>query len=216
MDCYSSIWRGIQYDWQNLAEIFVVCRRCHRPSIQIVSQRETGEPFRDLCKKRNKLASVNVALNDIVKFERMVTLRDNHHFEIPDHIPEPVASVLEEANSCLASECFNAAAAMYRLALDIATKQKLPSDGEPNSKIRRSLGLRLEWMFETQVIPLDLHELAKCITQDGNDGAHDGTVGKEDAEDLQDFAFELLRRLFTEPERLRLAQQRRTQRRTTA
>jgi hypothetical protein len=51
------------------------------------------------------------------------------------------------------------------------------------------------------------------VREDGNDGAHDGTLGKEDAEDLLDFTTALLERIYTEPERLRLAQERREKRR---
>ena len=79
--------------------------------------------------------------------------------------------VVEEANSCLASQCFNAAGAMYRLALDLATKDLLPDEGEPNAKTRRSLGLRVPWLFDNGKIPADLKSLAECLQQDGNDGA---------------------------------------------
>jgi hypothetical protein len=59
-----------------------------------------------------------------------------------------------------------------------------------------------------------LRELAKCIREDANDGAHVGNLSKEDAEDLLDFTTTLLERLFTEPRRLELANERRQQRRT--
>jgi hypothetical protein len=49
--------------------------------------------------------------------------------------------------------------------------------------------------------------------EDGNDGAHAGTLTKEDAEDLLDFATALFERMYTEPERLRLARERREKRR---
>jgi hypothetical protein len=52
-----------------------------------------------------------------------------------------------------------------------------------------------------------------CIKEDGNDGAHEGTLKKEDAEDILDFTVALLSRLYTEPERLRLAKLRRDKRR---
>jgi len=47
-----------------------------------------------------------------------------------------------------------------------------------------------------------------------NDGAHAGSLTKVDAEDLLDFTTSLLERLFTEPERLKLAEARRAARRT--
>jgi hypothetical protein len=58
-----------------------------------------------------------------------------------------------------------------------------------------------------------VREISTCIREDGNDGAHQGTLTKEDAEDLLDFTTALLERLFTEPRRLEIAQERRKERR---
>jgi len=71
----------------------------------------------------------------------------------------------------------------------------------------------LEWLFRNKLIAAELESLSACIREDGNDGAHAGTLSQTDAEDLQDFTFELLERMYTEPERLRLAKERRDQRR---
>jgi hypothetical protein len=59
----------------------------------------------------------------------------------------------------------------------------------------------------------DLRELSKAIREDGNDGAHQGTLTKGDAEDLLDFTVALLKRVYTEPKQLELAEERRKQRR---
>jgi hypothetical protein len=64
-------------------------------------------------------------------------------------------------------------------------------------------------------LPSDLRELAKCIREDANDGAHVGNLTKEVAEDLLDFKTALLERLFTEPKRLKLAEVRRRARRSS-
>jgi|ERR1700727_2702241 hypothetical protein len=108
---------------------------------------------------------------------------------------------------------------MFRLCTDLATRPLLPDrldtgSEQPNSKTRRDLGLRLAWLFDKQLLPLNLRELAKCVREDANDGAHVGNLTKEDAEDLVDFTEALLERLFTEPERLRLAEERRNKRRS--
>jgi Domain of unknown function (DUF4145) len=71
----------------------------------------------------------------------------------------------------------------------------------------------LQWLFERGYLPSDLRELSTCIREDGNDGAHAGTLTKQDAEDLLDFTRALLERLYTEPQRLRLAEERRRMRR---
>src|SRR5262245_38359493 len=103
---------------------------------------------------------------------------------------------------------------MFRLCVDISTRSLLPKPDQPGTtqptaKERRDLGLRLAWLFKNHHLPPSLEELAKCIREDGNDGAHMGSLGQEDAEDLLDFTVALLERLYTEPERLRLAQERR-------
>ena len=109
----------------------------------------------------------------------------------------------------------NAAATMFRLCMDIATRQMLPEKDEQglNANIRRNLGLRLPWLFDTKRLPEALRDLSACVKDDGNDGAHEGTLSKVDADDLLDFTIALLERLYTEPERLKLAKSRRDARR---
>jgi hypothetical protein len=82
-----------------------------------------------------------------------------------------------------------------------------------NNTIRRNLGLRLPWLFDTGRLPEDLRELSSCVKDYGNEGAHEGLLEKEDAEDILDFTYELLERIFTKPRRVQLAQERRLARR---
>jgi hypothetical protein len=73
----------------------------------------------------------------------------------------------------------------------------LPKEDVPglNNKTRRDLGLRLPWLFERGILPSDLRDLSSCIREDGNDGAHQGTLTKEEAGDLLDFTNALLAQL---------------------
>ena len=155
------------------------------------------------------------SLNDFVTFVRVVSVDDRVANDPPEHLPPLIDAIFREGNKCLSVQCWNAAAAMYRLALDIVTKELLPTDTsvEPNSRVRRSLGLRMGWLFANSSLPKDLQNLADCIREDGNDGAHDASLSEQDANDLSDFIFELLRRIFTEPEKLKLAEDRRAARR---
>ncbi len=104
---------------------------------------------------------------------------------------------------------------MFRLCVDLATRAMLPKENTDglNAKVRRDLGLRLPWLFAHGLLPETLKDLSFCIKEDGNDGAHAGTLIQPDAEDLMDFTTALLERMYTEPERLRLAQERRDSRR---
>lgn len=110
---------------------------------------------------------------------------------------------------------WNAAAAMLRLAIDLATKPLLPEQFTPglNRRTRRDLAPRLEWLFNNGLLAIELQQLSDCIREDGNDGAHAGTLEQKDAEELVDFAEAMFERLYTEPERLRLAVERRKKRR---
>src|SRR5207237_678306 len=147
------------------------------------------------------------SLNTHFDVERYVSIRDVVTQRPPDHVPEAVADAFKEGAACLSIECYNAASAMFRLCVDLVTKPLLPHPEDqskpqpPNNRTRRDLGPRLAWMFESSILPSDLKELARCVREDGNDGAHMGSLTAEDAADLLDFTTMLLERLITEPER---------------
>ena len=105
---------------------------------------------------------------------------------------------------------------MFRLCIDLVTSSFLPEENSNglNNRIRRSLGLRLPWLFDNNLLPETLRDLSSCIKEDGNDGAHAGTLEESDAEDILDFTRALLERLYTEPKKLELAAERRAARRT--
>lgn len=118
----------------------------------------------------------------------------------------------------MAVECFNAGGTMFRLCLDAATKDvlaKLPDPSIVPKKVRYSLGFRVEWLIENGHLSEALRDLAECVKEDGNDGAHDGTLTAADAEDLRDFTSALLERLYTEPAKLKAAKGRREARRAS-
>ena len=73
--------------------------------------------------------------------------------------------------------------------------------------------MRLPWLFANGKLPADLHDLSTAIKDDGNDGAHQGTLTKVEAEDLLDFTKALLERVYIEPKKLQLAKERQQQRR---
>lgn len=215
-DVFASVVVAFKFRWQQLVEVSCICRSCHRMSTHLVSRQSANEELHKFfggLHSKNATSSYKGSLNDIVSFERHISLRDREVEAPPEHLSSEIETIILEANSCLSAECWNASAAMYRLALDVATKVLLHNGDEPNARTRRSLGLRLTWLFQNGGLPKELEPLANCVQQDGNDGAHDGTLTKVDAEDLHDFAYELLRRLYTEPARLRIAKERREARR---
>jgi hypothetical protein len=209
------------HGWQRWFEAFCVCRHCHNSIIFVLAQKPTGEP--DFWAK-NSPSNFNASLNSAFTIEGYICLKDVGAVSTPEHVPGPVATVFHEGAVSVAVGNWNAAGAMFRAAIDLATRPMLPKEPTPpekdveglNKRVRRDLGIRLPWLFDNGHLPSDLRELSRCVHQDGNDGAHAGTLSGHDAHDLLDFATALLERIFTEPERLRLAQERRDRRRQSA
>jgi hypothetical protein len=204
---------ALKYKWQLWYEAFCICRHCSLSTVFVLSERGIDES--EVIQKSG-LTKINGAVNKLVKVEGFVSLKDAKAASPPDYLPNEILAVFLEGTTCLSVGCFNAAGTMFRLCVDLATKSLLPEtdDDGLNSRVRRNLGFRLPWLFERDLLPTSLKELSSCIKEDGNDGAHDGSLQKEDAEDLLDFTFALLERMYTEPERLRLAKERRDARRS--
>lgn len=135
----------------------------------------------------------------------------------PDYVPETVKSVFDEAAECLAIKQWNAAGAMFRKIVDLASKERLPPAevAEPSKQIRRNLKARLDWLFANGRLPDDLLPLADCIREDGNDAVHEYPIQQPEAEDVADFTIQLLERLYTSPGKLNAAAIRRAERRRT-
>lgn len=202
---------------RSLHEAQMRCRSCRNSSIAILKA-ALRDPSGQMCRD-GAIIEFNGNVNGGFNLVRFISVVDQATVTPPDYLPEAVRKCFQEGAACLAIGAYNAAAAMFRLCLDLATKSLLPvadgATGGPNQNQRKKLFDRVDWLIATGRLPAGLGPLAFCVREDGNDGAHDGTLGKADAEDLVDFAISLLERAFTEPERLRLAEERRIQRRAT-
>lgn len=200
------------FGFQSRHEAFAVCRHCGKSTTFVL--KDMGPTQADHIQEVG-LSKTRHSLNTLVHIEGHVSSKDNAPSEPPQHLPESIEAVFREGATCLAVGCYNAAGAMFRLCVDMASESIIPKEEgkAPNAKIRRSLGLRLIWLFENGLLPSGLRDLSECIKDDGNDGAHDGSLTKHDADDLMDFTIALLERLYTEPERLKKASERRAARR---
>lgn len=217
-DVLSAVFRQQQYGWKNWYEAFCLCRGCHAPTIFLISMTIEGHQVHDLLHDAKSVVAYKDALNKLFVVERYISLRDHSSYEPPEFLNDSLSSAFSEGAACFSIACYNAAATMFRLCIDLATRPFLPevSDGvakQPNEKTRRDLGLRLQWLFANKLLDPSLQELASCIREDANDGAHQGNLSKEDAEDILDFTYALLDRLVTEPNRLKQAELRRAERR---
>lgn len=210
-DLLRTVQVGLQYDWQRVVEAFCICRHCGRSTVFVLFQKEV--PFKTFFEAG--LHTYKGSVNNLVKGHGHISLKDSAGVEPPDYIPENIERVFREGAACLAINCFNAAGTMFRLCVDLTTKGMLPEEEADglNRSVRRSLGLRLPWLIDNRYIPEALRGLSTCIKDDGNDGAHEGNLSKEDVEDLLDFTHVLLERIYTEPKRIELAKERRDARR---
>ena len=211
-DLVSAIKTVLKYDWQNWYEAFCICRQCRRSTTYVLSESVDGD-YEHV--HETGLVNIEGAVNRYVRIEGTITVKDSAAVAPPAYIPEQIDAVFREGATCLAVGCNNAAGTMFRLCIDLVTRTLLPEEETEglNRGTRRNLGLRLPWLFDNRRLPETLRELSTCVREDGNDGAHAGTLTKEDAQDLLDFTAVLLERIYTEPEQLRLAQERRLQRR---
>lgn len=190
-------------------EFFCVCRECHKTTIFLGISIDKHQELH-----RISWGVAMFGLKDVAKILRPISPADLSVGEPPDFLPQEINDAYEEGAKCLAIGCNNAAGTMFRLCLDYATKGLVSDgDGGPAAKIKRSLGLRMEWLFDNKLIPETLRELAECVKDDGNDGAHEGILDRATAEDLEEFTYLFLERLYTEPQRLAEAKARRQGRR---
>ena len=204
-----------EYGWQLWYEAFCVCRKCRRATIFILSD-DVNSDYDFL--HETGLLNIEVAANRFVNIEGHISLKDTASMPPPKHLPESVEAIYREGATCIAVKCYNAAGTMFRLCIDLSTRELLPREHAEglNARTRRDLGLRLPWLLKSGLLPQSLQHLSSCVREDGNDGAHAGTLTTEDAHDLAEFSYVLLERLYTEPEKLRLAEGRREKRRQTS
>jgi hypothetical protein len=216
-DVQNGIRTGVGHtDWLKRFEVFAVCRRCLHSTVFVLEIHRYEA--RDSFDKPEVFTKDAVSLNAALRVLGPITLKDRAQEGPPDYLPDEIKSAFEEGATCMAVRCWNAASTMFRLCLDLATRPLLPtpetSGGpQPNSRQRRDLGLRIPWLMEHGKLPADIGALAGAVREDGNDGAHAGSLGEVDAADLMDFTVLLLERLFTEPGRLAAAADRRAERR---
>ncbi len=199
---YRGISNGIYYDVQ------CACGECKKSTL-FKARQPLNEGMLDNVDWRN----AQFSLKDIAEILGPITPADIEVESPPEFLPAHIEQAYNEGSKCLSIGCFNASATMYRLCLDFATKDMLPPEGEePNNRIRRSLGFRIEWLLDNGRLPEALRDLAECVKDDGNDGAHEGILDEKSALDLRDFSFILLERIYTEVERIAEAKRRREQR----
>lgn len=177
-----------------------------------------GESFK---KQKNLCLLEKSNINDHVRVKGLIISPPKQQNTCPNHVPETIKNIFNEATECLSMNCFVASGSMFRLCLDLVTKDLLErwleentsSDQQPNKEQRNKLANRIDFLIIQDKIPKRLKDLAHCIRHDGNDSAHDGNTGEEEALDCLDFTEALLTEIYTLPEQIREAEKRRQARR---
>jgi hypothetical protein len=154
-----------------------------------------GNPigFRALSKEPNALP-INKVGNIEPDFVVMNVWPEREKPVAPTHTPAPVAKRFIEGEDAFGRGNWNSAVAMYRSALDIATKGM---DGVQGKDFYH----RLEWLHDSQKITPDIKDWADHVRVEGNAALHDPEEFAEaDAKALRFFTEMFLRYVFELPE----------------
>ena len=188
-------------------EVFCVCRACNRATIFMFEEKAHIGVARLRAQMAHQAQIVVTGPSKAIgnfRLLRHISPADVKAAPPPEELPDDIDRAFREATKCAAVECYNAAGAMFRLCLDLATK----------GVKGRNLAARLEALCGEKQFSSELRDLGSAVRLDGNDGAHDGTLDEESVQDLEAFATRFLTQLYTEPARLRAATERRKKRRS--
>ncbi|MER8839450.1 DUF4145 domain-containing protein [Mesorhizobium sp. M0913] len=123
---------------------------------------------------------------------------------LSDSIPDRVAFLFYEAAICRRAHRYEAAGAIFRKTIDVASKHLYSTDERlKDRKPADALRSRLRALGDLRILDEEIVELADVAALDGNDAAHDvDPYTAAEAEALEDLTADLLDRLFVRPARL--------------
>lgn len=206
-------------------EAFSQCSHCKRGCVFIL---ERGSSFRSLFDHEyidsydiNLCNNPKTNISDHFRISKVLIPPAKEQIICPLYVPNNIEDIFNEATKCLSMSCFVASGAMFRLCLDLVTKNLLENwleenqtcEQQPNKDQRNKLANRIDFLIDQDKIPKRLKELAHCIRHDGNDSAHDGNTGEDEALDCLDFTEALLTEIYTLPSQINEANRRRNERR---
>lgn len=183
--------RGFAYYDGNNAEVFLECASCRRGSIY------DGQPYDDP-------VSMHGAIDTQRVFSQLPVLVHIAAPPLPPTVPQRIAALFSEAATCRRSGHYEAAGAIFRKTIDVATKHLFDEDPRlAERKPADALRSRIKALGEMKILDEDIVELADVAALDGNDAAHDvDPYTAEEAEALEDLTSDLLDRLFVRPAKL--------------
>lgn len=176
-----------------------VCRRCRQAvAVAIFAPAATFDSFNDFDAALDKLYDDPVVTLTDIGCEGFVVRTPNTDAEVPKFLPEATLKALIVAEKNFQLEgCEDAAAMMYRRAIETAIKTKYP-------EIKGLLLARIDKLAKQNLIPEAMKDWAHQIRIIGNDGAHEMEgVTRFEPTASRGFTDSFLRYLISLPEEVR-------------
>ncbi|CAN7455039.1 DUF4145 domain-containing protein [Mesorhizobium caraganae] len=176
----------------NSVEVFAACEACQKGSIY------NGHPDYNPVTAEGNLESYTKHYDDNPLTVHPVPLA------VSETIPARVRDLFIEATMARRLRLNEAAGAMFRKTIDVATKYMFSHDARlANRNPADALRPRIKALGELKILEDDIVEQADVVVLDGNDAAHDvDPYTAEEAEVLEELTNDLLERLFVRPARV--------------
>lgn len=189
---------SIRFQWQGrdtrTAQFLAICGVCDR-GITVQSQAKNSQHI-DLIANR-----VDYPGNNFV----ILAVWPSFKSDIPDGVPENIGRFYDQGLRNLYEKRWDAAGAMFRKTLDVATKNLDPG----NSKA--TLFVRINKLVENGTLTQSMGDWSHEIRIDGNDAVHDEEPETpEDAASAQKFTEAFLIYAFSLPEMVAMNRQKRS------
>lgn len=161
------------------------CPRCHG-GVAVKAESTSGRSF-------------SQAIGDITReFAGVDAFPKRPPIDAPEYLPAPVQTAYLEAAHCLRDARWNAAAMMFRRAIELSVKSVAPEG-------KGDLRTRIDALAAGYAITPAMQEWAHHIRLEGNAAAHDlDEFSDADAKSLQAFTELFVLYLFTLPQMLEL------------
>lgn len=179
----------------NAWEISVACQACSRISIYdcLIGGGNGPQSYDNLDSHPRNVAVAREAVK-IVAIEPILS----------EYVPPRINALFVEAAVCKALGRFEAAGAIFRKTIDVASKHLYANDARLTGRSPAdALRSRLKALGDMKILEEDIIELADVAALDGNDAAHDvDPYTSAEAEALEELTADLLDRLFVRPAKL--------------
>lgn len=174
--------------------VFFLCNKC-------------GEPLAVTCFLLEGVPELDKADGDLVGFTYSCFYYPKEfQSKVPKYLPQLINRAFEQADIAIHQGSWEAAVAMDRRALELATKEKAPD--QSGLKLYK----RIEFLAAEGKLTPSLKDWAHSVRAVGNDAVHDeDELSEDEAHQAHELTRFILTYLYTLPEQVRLAQERRDQ-----